>query len=352
MPLSHSLRPRTTDRDEDGSDASGSPPPPPYRAREETSMKFHSTHCGHDEESEEPHALWKRLQRQRALPPVMRVASRLPCSRCAGDEAGGTINSWIVAHGRPGASRAARDGGEPGPPGRRMPPLRPLANAPDDGGRGGLRPHVAVAHGPVPRAEVLGLPQRAPARADRVPANARHRGGPPPAHDRGAGPAARAGRGRPDLPHLAVRAEPALRGPGRRLRRLRPDGPPGGPRPQRPLPARPAVPGARAVRGGAGAAAQAVPGLRPARARGAGGVGKLRRSLPVRELVDPVAMPGGDDARISFVEELEESVVALVRKLGDLLELVEELEDSPYPAPREKFKYLPFGEDHESDDEE
>lgn len=58
-------------------------------------MTFRSAHCGHDEESAEPHKLWTWLQKQHALPPVLSMRSALPCWRCAGDRAGGAITAWL-----------------------------------------------------------------------------------------------------------------------------------------------------------------------------------------------------------------------------------------------------------------
>lgn len=74
-------------------------------------------------------------------------------------------------------------------------------------------------------------------------------------------------------------------------------------------------------------------------------VGTLRRSLPIRELVDPVAMPSRDDTRMVFVRKLEEAVALLVHETGKLLDVVKEAEHSPYPTPRQKYKHLPFGTD-------
>lgn len=337
-------------------------------------MKFHSAHCGHDEEGEEPHTLWKRLQKQRALPPVMSVVSRLPCSRCAGDRAGGTIQSWIESHGRPRGNDLDRRAklaemawavaySEQHP---ELPETE--ANLARLGAEcrllGDFMAHLITAAGAVYGLTSLshialyrGL-KYMHFRATLVHARAQYI----VMLDAEAGNLFRMIQ---EQDRLLARGEddPTFRIPLYELNRL-----------YWTLAdafdsfAQIAILVSRAH---GDLYPYGQPYLAPEKFSAAlarlrdqcvaydrlahevlGDVAKLRRSLPIRELVDPVAMPGRDDARGTFVAELEESVESLVHKTGELLDLVAEAEDSPYPAPREKLLYLPFGQEDEDDESE
>ncbi|KAK8093444.1 hypothetical protein PG997_000129 [Apiospora hydei] len=87
--------------------------------------------------------------------------------------------------------------------------------------------------------------------------------------------------------------------------------------------------------------------------------GKVRRlqpkvrtfkgSLPVRELVDLVAMPGRDDSRIAFIKDIKEGIMSILFEFSDLQGSIEETEESPYPTTRKRYNFLPVEFDIESD---
>ncbi|KAK8135086.1 hypothetical protein PG984_007098 [Apiospora sp. TS-2023a] len=347
----------------------GTPPPPPYTAEEELSMQFRSDHCGHDEESEEAHAMWKRLQKQRALPPAMSIVSMLPCSRCAGDRADRTIKLWIDLLGRQRGYIVDKRGtlaemawivafSEQHP---ELPETE--ANLARLGAEchllGTLRVHLNTAAG-----AIYGITSMSHVALYRGLKYWAFRAASTPAREESlamldleSGNLERLIQEQDRL--LALGEEdPTFRISlfevnrlyftladvydsigqiailvGRAHGNLYPYGQPYLAHEQ-----------FSAVHRRLGDQYLAY----DRRAHDIlGDVGRLRRSLPIRDLVDPVAMPSLDDPRIVFVQNLNASVVSMVHELGNLLDLVEEAEDSPYPTARLKFRHLPFGREDE-----
>ncbi|KAK8040198.1 hypothetical protein PG993_008609 [Apiospora rasikravindrae] len=70
----------------------------------------------------------------------------------------------------------------------------------------------------------------------------------------------------------------------------------------------------------------------------------FRDSLPIRELVDPVPMPSRNDSRIEFIKKIEESITLITLETGELWDSVDEAEEAPYPRASRRFDWLPCQE--------